>query len=301
MGYLVGENACKKAGLCVIINGMQAIEFKNVSFFYGSEDSRTEVLKNFSLTIKQGSFVALLGRNGSGKSTCAKLINGLLTPSEGRVTVFGMDTAEKDNLFEIRKRAGMVFQNPDNQQIASIVEDDVAFGPENIGLDRDEIKRRIDFALKVTGTDAFRDSQVARLSGGQKQRVAIAGAIAIEPDILILDESTSMLDPKGRQEVMQVVRALNKEKGMTVIDITHYMDEAVEADEVLILGGGVVKAQGTPEQIFAKKDIIAECGLELPRSAKIAESLKLAGLPIGDGILTKESLSEKLCELLRKI
>ena len=188
---------------------MQAVEFKNVSFGYGEEDSRAEVLRDFSLTIENGSFIAILGRNGSGKSTCAKLINGLLTPNSGTVTVFGMDTAKRENLFEIRKRAGMVFQNPDNQQIASIVEDDVAFGPENIGLSREEIKERIDYALKVTGTESFRHAQVSRLSGGQKQRVAIAGAIAINPDILILDESTSMLDPKGRQEVMQVVRALN--------------------------------------------------------------------------------------------
>ncbi len=280
---------------------MQAVEFKNVSFGYGEEDSRSEVLRDFSLTIEKGSFIALLGRNGSGKSTCAKLINGLLTPNSGTVTVFGMDTAKRENLFEIRKRAGMVFQNPDNQQIASIVEDDVAFGPENIGLSREEIKERIDYALKVTGTESFRHAQVSRLSGGQKQRVAIAGAIAINPDILILDESTSMLDPKGRQEVMQVVRALNKERGMTVIDITHYMDEAVEADLVCVMGKGVILAKGTPQEVFSQKEIIKSCGLELPVSAKIAEKLKEAGLPLADGILTKESLSEKLCELLRKV
>ena len=284
-----------------IITVMQAIEFKNVSFGYGDEDERQEVLKNFSLTIEKGSFVALLGRNGSGKSTCAKLINGLLTPNEGTVTVFGMDTKDKNNLFEIRKRAGMVFQNPDNQQIASIVEDDVAFGPENIGVPREEIKNRIDYALKATGTEEFRHSEVARLSGGQKQRVAIAGALAIYPDILILDESTSMLDPKGRREVIEVVRTLNKERGMTVIDITHYMDEAVEADEICIMGDGVIMAQGKPSEIFAKKDVIKECGLELPVSAKLAEALQKEGLPLPDGILTKEELSKSLCELLQKI
>lgn len=284
-----------------IITVMQAIEFKNVSFGYGDEDERQEVLKNFSLTIEKGSFVALLGRNGSGKSTCAKLINGLLTPNEGTVTVFGMDTKDKNNLFEIRKRAGMVFQNPDNQQIASIVEDDVAFGPENIGVPREEIKNRIDYALKATGTEEFRHSEVARLSGGQKQRVAIAGALAIYPDILILDESTSMLDPKGRREVIEVVRTLNKERGMTVIDITHYMDEAVEADEICIMGDGVIMAQGNPSEIFAKKDVIKECGLELPVSAKLAEALQKEGLPLPDGILTKEELSKSLCELLQKI
>ena len=280
---------------------MQAIEFKNVSFFYGDETVELEVLKDFSLTIQKGSFVALLGRNGSGKSTCAKLINGLLTPKQGTVTVFGMDTKDKANLFEIRKRAGMVFQNPDNQQIASIVEDDVAFGPENIGVAREEIKERIDYALKVTGTEEFRHSEVARLSGGQKQRVAIAGAIALCPDVLILDESTSMLDPKGRKEVMEVVRTLNREKGMTVIDITHYMDEAVEADEVCVMGDGVIMAKGTPEEVFKQKEILKACGLELPVSAKIAEKLKAAGLPLEGEILTKEELSEKLCELLQKI
>jgi len=282
---------------------MQAIEFTNVSFEYGGSENekRHEVLKNFNLTIEKGSFVALLGRNGSGKSTCAKLVNGLLTPTEGTVKVFGMDTSEKSNLFEIRKRAGMVFQNPDNQQIASIVEDDIAFGPENIGLPREEIKKRIDYALKVTDTEKFRDAQVSRLSGGQKQRVAIAGAIAISPDILILDEPTSMLDPKCRKEVMEVVRTLNREKGMTVIDITHYMDEAAEADEVCVMGDGVIMAKGTPKEIFAQKEVLKRCGLELPVAAKIADELRLAGVPIPEGILMKEDLSKALCELLRKI
>lgn len=280
---------------------MQAVEFTNVSFSYGEDQSRKEVLKNLTLSIKQGSFVALLGRNGSGKSTCARLINGLLSPNEGTVKVFGMDTAQKENLFEIRKRAGMVFQNPDNQQIASIVEDDIAFGPENIGLSREEIARRIDYALKVTDTESLRHAEVARLSGGQKQRVAIAGAIALGPDILILDEATSMLDPKGRKEVMEVVRTLNKEKGLTVIDITHYMDEAVEADEVCVMGDGVILAQGTPQEVFAKRDIIKKCGLELPVAARLADELIKRGLPLPQGILKKEDLSEKLCELLRKI
>lgn len=282
---------------------MQAIEFKNVSFSYSDSGSQNEkgVLREFNLTINKGQFVALLGRNGSGKSTCAKLINGLLQPSSGTVTVFGLDTSDKNNLFEIRKRAGMVFQNPDNQQIASIVEDDVAFGPENIGLPREEIKERIDFALKVTDTEKFRDSQVSRLSGGQKQRVAIAGAIAINPDILILDESTSMLDPKGRKEVMDVVRKLNKEKGMTVIDITHYMDEAIEADEVCVLDQGIVVKQGKPEEVFKDRETLLRCGLELPIVGKIAYRLQKAGLPIDGIILEKEKLSEILCELLQKI
>ena len=281
---------------------MQAIEFTNVSFGYGEENSSNcEVLTNFNLTIEKGEFVALLGRNGSGKSTCAKLINGLLQPKTGTVSVFGMNTADKENLFEIRKRVGMVFQTPDNQQIASIVEDDIAFGPENLGLPREEIKKRIDYALKVTDTEKFRDAQVSRLSGGQKQRVAIAGAIAINPEVLILDESTSMLDPKGRSEVMEVVRTLNKQNGMTVIDITHYMDEAIEADKVLVMGGGEIAAMGTPDEIFKRKDVLFSCGLDLPVSAKIAEQLRELGLPIPDRIIEKEKLSKILCELLQKI
>ena len=207
---------------------MQAIEFKNVIFSYRSGDGDqaeiTEVLKSINFSVEKGRFIALLGKNGSGKSTAARLINGLLKPVSGTVTVLGKDVSDKNNLFEVRKSVGMVFQNPDNQQIASIVEDDVAFGPENIGMPREEIGRAIDFALKVTDMEKFRHSEAAKLSGGQKQRVAIAGAIAIYPEILILDESTSMLDPKGRREVMEVVKTLNKERGMTVIDITQFID-----------------------------------------------------------------------------
>ena len=282
---------------------MQAVEFTNVSFSYGEGENSEpkEILRNFNLTIEKGEFVALLGRNGSGKSTCAKLINGLLTPTKGEVKVFGLSTGDKNNLFEIRKRAGMIFQNPDNQQIASIVEDDIAFGPENLGLKREQIKERIEYALKVTDIEKFRDAQVSRLSGGQKQRVAIAGAIAINPEILILDESTSMLDPKGRKEVMNVVRDLNKEKGMTVIDITHYMDEAIEADRVCVLNDGEIALSGTPKEIFANRKALFSCGLELPVTAKIAEQLREQGIPLPDGILEKETLSEILCELLRKI
>ena len=193
---------------------MQAIEFKNVIFSYRSGDGDqaeiTEVLKSINFSVEKGRFIALLGKNGSGKSTAARLINGLLKPVSGTVTVLGKDVSDKNNLFEVRKSVGMVFQNPDNQQIASIVEDDVAFGPENIGMPREEIGRAIDFSLKVTDMEKFRHSEAAKLSGGQKQRVAIAGAIAIYPEILILDESTSMLDPKGRREVMEVVKTLNK-------------------------------------------------------------------------------------------
>ena len=194
----------------------------------------------------------------------------------------------------------MVFQNPDNQQIAAIVEDDIAFGPENIGMPREKIKEAIDMALKATDMEKFRNAEAAKLSGGQKQRIAIAGAIAIEPEILIMDESTSMLDPKGRKEVMEVVRTLNKEKGMTVIDITHYMDEAAEADYVYVLDGGSIRLQGTPEQVFAEKETLRSCGLELPRPALIAEKLRRAGVPLSASVLDEKSLSEELCGLLRK-
>ncbi len=286
---------------------MYAIEFENVSFSYSGTDvndnltKTEEVLSDFRMKVEKGAFVALLGRNGSGKSTCAKLINGLLVPTSGKVTVLGMDTQDKKSLFEIRKKAGMVFQNPDNQQVASIVEDDVAFGPENIGMPREEMKKRIDYALKVTGTEEFRKAQASRLSGGQKQRVAIAGAIAINPEILILDESTSMLDPKGRREVMSVIRTLNREEGMTVIDITHYMDEAAEADAIYVLNEGKIAKTGTPEEVFSDAETLERCGLELPRAALIAKKLKEGGLPIDGVNLDKGGLSEKLCELFRKV
>lgn len=285
---------------------MQAIEFQDVRFFYTTTADnglpiKTVVLNELNLSVEKGSFVALLGRNGSGKSTLAKLINGLLQPKLGKVFVFGLDTSEKKNLFEIRKKAGMVFQNPDNQQIASIVEDDIAFGPENIGMPREKIKEAIDMALKATDMEKFRKAEAAKLSGGQKQRIAIAGAIAIEPEILIMDESTSMLDPKGRKEVMEVVRTLNKEKGMTVIDITHYMDEAAEADSVYVLDGGSIRLRGTPEEVFAEKETLRNCGLELPRPALIAEKLRRAGVPLSPSVMDEKSLSEELCGLLRKI
>lgn len=285
---------------------MQAIEFQNVRFFYASNEEngrviKTVVLNDLDFTVEKGSFVALLGKNGSGKSTLARLVNGLLKPTTGKVFVFGMDTSDKKNLFEIRKKAGMVFQNPDNQQIASIVEDDIAFGPENIGMKREEIGAAIDFALKATDMEKYRHAEAAKLSGGQKQRVAIAGAIAIGPEILILDESTSMLDPKGRKEVMAVARMLNKEKGMTVIDITHYMDEAAEADYVYVLDGGKIRIQGKPEEVFARKTELRECGLELPRPALIAEKLRMAGVPLSSGILNAEALSEELCKSLANI
>lgn len=282
---------------------MNAVNIENLSFAYPKREGEPvrNVLCGVSLRIEKGEFVSLIGSNGSGKSTLSRLINGLLQPVEGVVEVFGTNTADKKSLFDIRKRVGTVFQNPDNQQVASIVEDDIAFGPENVGMPREKTGERIDFVLKVTDMEKYRNAEVARLSGGQKQRVAIAGALAIDPEILILDEATSMLDPKGRNEVMSVVKDLNKNHGLTVINITHYMDEAVNSDRIFVLHGGKIAMQGTPNEIFAKKDEIRECGLELPRAASLAEKLKATGVKLDGLILTKEELATQLCESLPKI
>lgn len=274
---------------------MNALEMQNVSFSYSDKLA----VNNVTLTVKQGEFVCLLGRNGSGKSTIAKLINGLLTPKDGVVKVFGLDSKEQANLFEIRKRAGMVFQNPDNQMVASIVEDDIAFGPENIGVPREQIKERIDYALSSVNMEKYIHSTPTRLSGGQKQRIAIAGILALKPDILILDESTSMLDPEGRDEVMNVVRKLNAD-GMTVIDITHYMDEAIGADRVIIVSDGQIVKEGTPKEIFSSAELLEKYGLCLPKAAYIAQKLRKNGVPISEDVFTKEELSEALCELFQK-
>mgnify|MGYP000372199210 CR=1 FL=1 len=278
---------------------MYAIEFQNVGFYYSSTDEndvrrKNYVLEGLDFAVEKGAFVALLGRNGSGKSTLARLVNGLLKPTAGKVFVFGLDTAEKSNLFEIRKKAGMIFQNPDNQQIASIVEDDIAFGPENVAMPREKIAAAIDGALKATDMEKFRKSEVAKLSGGQKQRVAIAGAIAIEPEILIMDESTSMLDPKGRREVMEVARTLNKEKGMTVIDITHYMDEVIGADKVFVMDEGKVVLSGTPREVFSKVEHLKALRLDVPHTTELAFELEKAGIPMKRGILTIEEFTQEL-------
>lgn len=282
---------------------MNAVRIENLTFAYPAREGETpkNVLDGLSLTVEKGKFVSLIGANGSGKSTLSRLIDGLLQPTSGTVEVFGESVSDKSRLFEIRKRVGTVFQNPDNQQVASIVEDDVAFGPENIGMPREKTKERIDFVLKATDMEKYRDTEVSRLSGGQKQRVAIAGALAIDPEILILDEATSMLDPKGRKEVTSVVKELNRADGLTVINITHYMDEAVDSDEIVVLHDGKISLRGAPEEIFAQKTALAEAGLEVPRAAAVAEKLRTIGVRLDGQILTKEKLAEKLCESLRKI
>ena len=254
---------------------MSAICFNKVCFSYETENTNATdtpfaesssveegfALRKIDFSVEEGEFVAVLGHNGSGKSTLARLIDGLLTPTDGEITVLGLDAREPKNLFEIRKQVGIVFQNPDNQTVASIVEDDVAFGPENIGVDREEIGERITFALEAVGMQAYRHSTPTRLSGGQKQRIAIAGALALKPKILILDESTAMLDPLGRKEVMDVVLRLNKEEKMSVIMITHFMEEAVTADRIIVMNEGRVYMQGGKEIFKRQRAILAAHGI----------------------------------------
>lgn len=274
---------------------MNVIEIKDLTFSYTENEP---VLKGVNLTVQEGEFLAVIGRNASGKSSLARLINGLITPLSGTVTVLGMNADDKANLFEIRKNVGIVFQNPDNQTVASIVEDDVVFGPENIGLSREEIAERLDFALKETGTYEFKDSMASRLSGGQKQRVAIAGVLAVKPKILILDESTSMLDPKGREEVMSVVKKLNKDEKMTVITITHYMDEITDCDRIAVLSDGVIAKTGTPMEIFKDDELLKRVGMEPPVSMKITNKLKRDGIDIGDA-LNKETLLQNVLQYVK--
>lgn len=276
---------------------MKVIEIKNATFKYGNSDK--PVINNVNLTIEKGEFVCIVGKNGSGKSTLSKLINGLLLPESGEVLVNGLSTKDKTNLFEIRKSVGMVFQNPDNQMVATIVEDDIAFAPENIGLPSEEIGERIDFALNATDMQNFRFSQGHRLSGGQKQRIAIAGVLALKPEILILDESTAMLDPKGRKEVMDVVKKLNDD-GITVICITHYMEETLNANKIFIMMDGEIVKRGQVDDVFNSTVDVERYGLTLPRAIYIANELRKNGLPIKEGVLSEEDLTEELCKLLVK-
>ena len=282
------------------MNDDHLIVFDQVSFTYNEEDQENVafVLKDVNLTVDQGEFVAILGHNGSGKSTLAKLSNSIYLPTKGKVTVSGMDTSAAENEFPIRKKVGVVFQNPDNQIVASIVEEDVAFGPENLGVPPKEIRRRVDDALKAVDMYDYRLHETHRLSGGQKQRVAIAGMLAMQPECLVLDEPTAMLDPKGRKEVMNIVRRLNQENGMTVVFITHFMEEAVYADRVVIVNDGTIAADGTPESVFSDRDLLVRCGLDVPEFAEISRLLREQGIPVPDDILTEEALLDALCELM---
>ena len=250
-----------------------------------------------SFEVRKGDFVAILGHNGSGKSTLAKHINALLTPSEGTLWVNGMDTSDEDRLWDVRQSAGMVFQNPDNQIIGSIVEEDVGFGPENMGVPTEEIWQRVEESLKAVNMLKYRHHSPNRLSGGQKQRVAIAGVVAMHPKCIVLDEPTAMLDPNGRKEVIRAVRALNQVEDITVILITHYMEEVIYADKVLVMDDGKVVMQGTPREIFSQVETLKAYRLDVPQATLLAWELKKAGLDLPDGILTREELVEALCRL----
>lgn len=254
-------------------------------------------LDHVDLEIEPGSFVAILGHNGSGKSTLAKHLNVLLNPTEGTLWVDGKDTSDMDNLWKIRQNTGMVFQNPDNQIIGSIVEEDVGFGPENIGVPTDEIWQRVEDSLKAVGMFKYRTHSPNKLSGGQKQRVAIAGVVAMQPKCIVLDEPTAMLDPNGRKEVLRTVHELNKKKGVTIILITHYMEEVTDADYVYVMDSGSVVMQGTPREIFSRVDSLKAHRMDVPQITLLAHELKKAGLDLPDGILTREELVEALTKL----
>ena len=277
------------------------IQFDNVSFAYSAEDSdaaTTVVVDGFSLDIPEGQFVAILGHNGCGKSTVAKLMNGILMPDSGKVVVDGLDTSDDDKITDIRRTVGMVFQNPDNQIVATIVEDDVAFGPENLGVDPKEIRQRVDDALMAVGMYEFRDREPHRLSGGQKQRVAIAGVLAMNTKCVVMDEPTAMLDPHGRQEVMDTIQMLNKVRGITVILITHYMDEAVKADRVVVMDKGEIVLDGEPKSVFRNVEKLKALGLDVPQATELAYRLRKSGFDIPDDILDEEECAAAILRAL---
>lgn len=279
---------------------MSMIKIKNLVYNYIRHDEEGNVaeenraLDDIELKIEEGEFVAVLGRNGSGKSTLAKHMNGLLLPSEGTIWIGGMNTTDEDKLWKIRQTTGMVFQNPDNQIIGSIVEEDVGFGPENLGVPTEDIWKRVEKSLNDVGMIAYRNSSPNRLSGGQKQRVAIAGVMAMKPKCIVLDEPTAMLDPNGRSEVIRTVRELNRQEGITVVLITHYMEEAVHADRVVVMKESHVVLEGKPREVFAQVETIKDCGLDVPQVTELAYRLKKHGLDIPEGILTTQELTEAL-------
>lgn len=272
------------------------IDVSHMSHVYTDEmGNPVHALKDVDVTIYKGEFVAIIGTNGSGKSTLAKHFNVLLTPSEGTVKVLGMDTQDPAQIWDIRQHVGMVFQNPDNQIVAAVVEEDVAFGPENLGIEPSEIRRRVDEALKAVNMSQYALHAPHLLSGGQKQRIAIAGVLAMKPDCIILDEPTAMLDPRGRKEVLDTVRRLNKEEGITVVYITHFMEEAAVADRIVVMKNGVKLQEGTPRQIFEQVDTLKQLGLDVPVAAEVASELIKRGHALPKGIITNEELGDVLC------
>ena len=282
------------------------LETHDLYFRFRDEDLETgeiaydEILHGINLNIEKGSFTAILGHNGSGKSTLAKHFNAILLPSGGKVYVKGMDTADEKNLFGIRSTAGMVFQNPDNQIVAAIVEDEAAFAPENLGVEPSEIRRRVDECLEIVGMTEFAHAEPSKLSGGQKQRVAIASVLTMEPECIILDEPTAMLDPKGRDEVIRTIKKLNREKGMTVVLITHYMDEAVLADRVIVVDDGKIVLDDVPKKVFAQVEKLQELGLDAPQVTQLAHMLKADGIDLPQDILSVDEAAEELIKLFRE-
>lgn len=262
-----------------------------------NEEEINRAIDDLSLDIEKGDFVAILGHNGSGKSTFAKQVNALLMPTDGTLWISDMNTQDEDKIWEIRKKTGMVFQNPDNQIIGNVVEEDVGFGPENIGIPTDEIWKRVDDSLEAVGMTAYRKQSPNKLSGGQKQRVAIAGVMAMRPQCIVLDEPTAMLDPNGRSEVIRTVQELNKKEGVTVLLITHYMEEVIHADRVIVMDDGKIVMDGTPKEIFSKVEELKKYRLDVPQVTELAYELKKAGLPVTDGILTRQELMEVLLPL----
>lgn len=283
-------------------SGEVLFDICHVSHTFETEEGKTfDALKDVTAQIKKGEFTAIIGTNGSGKSTLARHLNALLIPTAGELIVEGMRTSDANRIWDIRQKVGMVFQNPDNQLVAAVVEEDVAFGPENLGVPPEEIRERVDFALGKVGMTSYREQAPSMLSGGQKQRVAIAGVLAMKPDCIVLDEPTAMLDPKGRKEVMDTIHELNKKEGITIVLITHFMEEAVTADHILVIDRGVLKMEGTPREIFSQADKVTEIGLDVPVPADLARRLRKKGMAVSEKCMTDEELGEALCPFVSKM
>ena len=283
-------------------SGEVLFDIRHVSHTFETEEGKTfDALKDVTAQIKKGEFNAIIGTNGSGKSTLARHLNALLLPTEGELIVEGMRTSDAGRVWDIRQKVGMVFQNPDNQLVAAVVEEDVAFGPENLGVPPEEIRERVDLALEKVGMTSYRKQAPSMLSGGQKQRVAIAGVLAMKPDCIVLDEPTAMLDPKGRKEVMDTIHELNKKEGITIVLITHFMEEAVTADHILVIDKGVLKMEGTPREIFSQADKVTEIGLDVPVPADLARRLRKKGMAVSEKCMTDEELGEALCPFVSKM
>lgn len=283
-------------------SGEVLFDIRHVSHTFETEEGKTfDALKDVTAQIKKGEFTAIIGTNGSGKSTLARHLNALLLPTEGELIVEGMRTSDAGRVWDIRQKVGMVFQNPDNQLVAAVVEEDVAFGPENLGVPPEEIRERVDLALEKVGMTSYRKQAPSMLSGGQKQRVAVAGVLAMKPDCIVLDEPTAMLDPKGRKEVMDTIHELNKKEGITIVLITHFMEEAVTADHILVIDRGVLKMEGTPREIFSQADKVTEIGLDVPVPADLARRLRKKGMAVSEKCMTDEELGEALCPFVSKM